>query len=764
MSDPDGPALTSPASRGPVPVIVGIEQVGEIGRGSFSIVYRGWESRLQRWVAIKALRTTAEDEVSVRRFEREKEAIARLAHHPHVVHLYGSGRLTSGQQFLVTEFVDGGTLGEAIGRGERFEHKRIARDFAGLASALAAAHQLGVVHGDIKPANVLIHPERGLVLSDFGIARLIDRGATQQFFYTPQYGSPEQHFYQQTLPASDVYALGATIFSALTLNVPPAPVPGSDDDVARTVAEGLHGSGVDDRLADVVVACMARLPADRPDPRSVTLELSSYLAGNPPALITRTRGTEVGDRPVGNRDASEPQADAATSPPPVDDPARQRPDTATGVPVGRRRGLRRPLLGAVLAVAVLAGSAGAAWRWATDRHAGAGPLATAGEDCVHEAALTQLGALAVGNTAAASARPSDGGACCASFADKSCDGTGRRGMVYRRASNGTWRAEAIGGPDTEREEVMGLVGTSDSIVAIGSSRANSAAGFEATIWRADASQRWERVLAWHSDEPGAKRVPHGLFDVATNGRSMIAVGYRARPEDDDRSHGIVFTGDATGKVWAQQPFPTDDKVQSQRIFSVTATADGYVAGGFEARNDVYGAALWTAGPDGTDWKRIYYEPAERYPEVSALASVGPISVAVGGALQKDRIFDGLILRSSDSWMTQTTVEPPGLKTRYGEYLYNVNVIDGWFVASGWEDVAETCDADQCAHHATVWASHDGQIWTQLPLRHLGQPQKFQIARSVVAADGRWYAVIVEQRPNGDVDSRVVEVDTKPLPR
>lgn len=198
--------------------IRGYDILEELGGGSFSTVYRVCHRAVQREVAIKAISAHyANDADFIRRFESEAQVIARLEH-PHVVPLYDYWR-EPGNAFLVMRYLRGGDLKTAL-RAGGWPVERVAQLLEQMASALQAAHRHGIVHCDVKPANILLDEEGSAYLADFGIAQLLGASAKGQasdlFAGTPDYLSPEQAQLQSLTPLSDQYSLGLVAYEALT--------------------------------------------------------------------------------------------------------------------------------------------------------------------------------------------------------------------------------------------------------------------------------------------------------------------------------------------------------------------------------------------------------------------------------------------------------------------------------------------------------------------------------------------------------------------
>ena len=196
------------------------ELEGELARGGMGLVFRAWRSRLQRHVALKVM---LPDELGsseqVRRFRLEAEATARLDH-PNIVPIYEVGE-EGGQHFLCMKLIQGGTLAQALAKG-RFAPRRAGEFMAALAEAIHYAHERGVLHRDLKPGNILVDERGQPQVTDFGLARLLEREQDltrpNAVLGTPAYMSPEQAAGRtsELTIASDLYSLGAILYELLT--------------------------------------------------------------------------------------------------------------------------------------------------------------------------------------------------------------------------------------------------------------------------------------------------------------------------------------------------------------------------------------------------------------------------------------------------------------------------------------------------------------------------------------------------------------------
>lgn len=195
--------------------ILGYEQAVKIGSGGFSDVYRAWEPAFERHVAIKVI--SAQLKASeVDRFARECAAIGRLTGHPNIVTVHTAGRLETGQPYIVMEFLSEGSLEERI--ASRPLGWAAATDIGvKLAGALESAHRAGVLHRDVKPANVMLSKYGECKLGDFGIARAEGRLETRsgEVVATWEHAPPEVVDAARPSPASDVYSLASTMFTLM---------------------------------------------------------------------------------------------------------------------------------------------------------------------------------------------------------------------------------------------------------------------------------------------------------------------------------------------------------------------------------------------------------------------------------------------------------------------------------------------------------------------------------------------------------------------
>jgi tRNA A-37 threonylcarbamoyl transferase component Bud32/tetratricopeptide (TPR) repeat protein len=199
--------------------------LAEVGQGGMGIVLRAYDDSLARTVAIKVLRPELATEATRGRLLHEAQAAARFTH-DHAVRIYAVALTGQGLPYIVMEYLDGPTLAEPIATAPPLGPRQAAELVAQVADALAAAHAAGLIHRDVKPANIILDPVSGRAkLLDFGLARAAERpsGMTQDGVVagTPVYMSPEQAQGTPVLDGrTDVYSLGVTLYEALTGEVP----------------------------------------------------------------------------------------------------------------------------------------------------------------------------------------------------------------------------------------------------------------------------------------------------------------------------------------------------------------------------------------------------------------------------------------------------------------------------------------------------------------------------------------------------------------
>jgi tRNA A-37 threonylcarbamoyl transferase component Bud32 len=347
---------------------------GLLGRGGMATVHRATDETLGREVAVKVFATDSADANEVERQEGEVRMLAGLSH-PGLVTLFDVGDDVVGDRavaFIVMEIVDGTTLADRMKDGP-LPGPEVARIGGILADALGYIHRRGVVHRDVKPANVLLAtPEDDdepavAKLTDFGIARLVDGTrltSTGSIIGTVSYLSPEQALGEEVGAPTDVYALGLVLLECLT-GRRTFPGTAAESTMARVVRDPEIPARLGTAWVDLLSRMTRRDPATRPTAREVAAELRTGRApasavDAPTAESTRVMPTSVaasmgaaglagaGAAPSADRDARTERF--APLPPPDPDPyldaptARTStggPSPASGRPVAEREPARR---------------------------------------------------------------------------------------------------------------------------------------------------------------------------------------------------------------------------------------------------------------------------------------------------------------------------------------------------------------------------------------------------------------------------------------
>ncbi|MFI1101510.1 serine/threonine-protein kinase [Streptomyces melanogenes] len=257
------------------PSLIGgrFEVLRRLGAGGMGEVYEALDTALDRRVAVKLIRSALLSEESGARFAREARALARIDH-PNVVTVYEAG-VQDDVPYLVMELLEGVGLQQLLRERGPQDEATVRAVAAGVCRALAAVHEAGMVHRDVKPSNIQLTRAGRVALHDFGIAQQDDSTAvtrTGLVIGTPAYLAPEQVMGTPSGRQSDMYALGSCVYEMLT-GAPPfvaESVHATMFRIAQEPAPRLHGgTGIPDDLADLVDALLRKDPAQRPDAQTV---------------------------------------------------------------------------------------------------------------------------------------------------------------------------------------------------------------------------------------------------------------------------------------------------------------------------------------------------------------------------------------------------------------------------------------------------------------------------------------------------------------
>ncbi|MGH4008792.1 MAG: serine/threonine-protein kinase [Pseudonocardiaceae bacterium] len=346
-----------------VPELPGYRIERQLGRGSMGVVYLAEDVQLRRKVALKILAPTlADDDLFRRRFDRESQSAANLDH-PNIVPVYAAGQ-AGGLLYIAMRYVGGGDLRTLLEAGGPLSLEQTTSIVAAVADALDAAHAQGMIHRDVKPANVLIDGRNGqehYYLSDFGITKIVSSGrsltSTGQIVGTIDYIAPEQIQGKPVDGRTDLYALGCVLYQCLTGMVP----------FPREEAAALMWAHVHDEPPPVTTR--------RPDlPPQIDRIVARAMAKQPEDRYATCRELALALRAVAADPAASDHSGRSFPTPPVDSPppppasagmtSTYTPPTPTPVraPVTRAPpGRRWWLLAAcgVLTLAVIAGSTAA---------------------------------------------------------------------------------------------------------------------------------------------------------------------------------------------------------------------------------------------------------------------------------------------------------------------------------------------------------------------------------------------------------------------
>jgi tRNA A-37 threonylcarbamoyl transferase component Bud32 len=349
--------------------LAGYEIMETLGQGGYGTVYRARQLAVGREVALKIDHRRLQTDRDKRRFMREVTAAGQLSGHPHVVAVYDAGVLADGRPYLVLELCPNGSLADRMRDKGPLPPAEVRDIGVNIADALAAAHAAGVLHRDVKPANILVNRYGGIALADFGLAVIpkpgMESSATREAL-TPAYASPEVFNLAEPTVAGDVYALAATLYALLSGRPPYFP-PGGSPSVVELMAA---------RLGPV-----PDIPGAPPALVAVLRRAMSYDPANRPAGMVAFRDALAG------ADLSSPSGRPPTYwPGPTAAPAPEaRTEPASAETTGGRGGLSGPLLAAAVVVAIAIVAAGALMAYSIAGGPGHGASSSAaGQSTAHD--------------------------------------------------------------------------------------------------------------------------------------------------------------------------------------------------------------------------------------------------------------------------------------------------------------------------------------------------------------------------------------------
>ena len=289
-----GDALRTPSDVKPGMVLAGRYTIeSRIGSGTFGTVFRARHAELGHAVAIKVLQASASDNPeALARFRREGITACRVRH-PNAVQVMDFGVTPGGVAYLVMEMLSGYSLEKEMEGGRRIALSRVVKVMVPVCEALAAAHRSGIVHRDVKPANVFLHLAGGEEVPkvlDFGIARIVGEGAadprvTLEGFVvgTPVYMAPERFRNQPVDGRTDVYSVGVTLYQMLTGRLPFPADPSDPLAVAMLHLESapppMNAPDVPAAVEEVVMSALRKPREHRPDAHRLGQDLLRAAGG-----------------------------------------------------------------------------------------------------------------------------------------------------------------------------------------------------------------------------------------------------------------------------------------------------------------------------------------------------------------------------------------------------------------------------------------------------------------------------------------------------
>ena len=322
-------------------------------------VYRAYHAQLARTGAVKVMHAISPDADSIARFRHEAQAIARMRH-PNILNVFDFGEY-EGTPFMIVEYVPGGNLAGRLSHG-LLPWGTTLRFLRGIAAGLDYAHSQGIVHRDVKPANVLLEKDETLVLADFGLAKLL-RGSSLQSLTgvttgTPAYMAPEQVTGQEVGPAADRYSLATIAYEMLTGSIPFEGLGVIELLYAHVHSDPARPSTLNPQLNEKVDAVIMRGLAKAPGSRWATCEafvnaLAAALGAKAAAGVEKT--VAMAPAPAVDRTiamgAGAHDSEGLFAPPPTTAPP---PIWAPAVAAKRRARRRRIAIIVIAIVALLA--------------------------------------------------------------------------------------------------------------------------------------------------------------------------------------------------------------------------------------------------------------------------------------------------------------------------------------------------------------------------------------------------------------------------
>jgi hypothetical protein len=298
------------------PDIAGLSDWRPLARGGFAAVWQARQDSLGRQVAVKVDFRPLDDDKQRRRFLREAGAAGRLSGHPGIVTVHDAGILPDDRPYLVLELCPGGSLSAWLAPEKRPPVQRVRDVGVRIADALAAAHARGVIHRDVKPANILIDAYGHAGLTDFGLAAMPEPGtelSVTMEALTPAYAPPEMFHSHPATESGDVYSLAATLYALLAGHPPRWPTDGHTPTLPELIE--LHATPpaelpqVPPQLMQVLTGGLAAEGSERPTAAQFRDQLAAVDIGPDATVDRRAMALTGGGKPTGGVVVASPTTD-----------------------------------------------------------------------------------------------------------------------------------------------------------------------------------------------------------------------------------------------------------------------------------------------------------------------------------------------------------------------------------------------------------------------------------------------------------------------
>ncbi|HEY7280766.1 MAG TPA: protein kinase [Actinomycetota bacterium] len=768
-----------------------------IGRGGMGLVYLAFDTRLERRVAVKIMAPQVASDESFRvRFEREARMAAAIDH-PNIIPIYDTGE-AQGVLYLAMRYVQGTDLRSLIVQGGALSPDRAVSVLRQVASALDAAHAQGIVHRDVKPANILIASGSSsddadhVYLTDFGLTKRFSQAsraltATGQFVGTIDYVAPEQIEGRDVDGRADEYSLGCVMYECLTGVVPfvetsdiatlfahvhqPAPTPsqvrpdlppGVDQAIGRAMAKapgarfpscGEFVMAVRDAFRGAAAGPISHPPMPVPPPI-------------PPAAMSARpvpRGAAPGQ---GTDPDSDAMSSAGLKVPPAAPTAQPQRTVAAKPPPGstpHRRGAALGAIGAVLVVVVVAigivlllpkGKS-----TPPPKHGTTAPTTPPSSPPVHPTGI-QLAWTAVPTQAdlggagaqVMNAMTQNKTGTLLAGGSSDTDAAAWRSPDGTRWTRVTGQAD-LGGPGDQ--QISGIVTVKGGgYVAVGSD--TSSGNEDAAVWTSSDGKTWTRVDDAPLGGPGDQVINRASGTGASVG--ILAVGSTTNTADGTQD-GAIWSSTDDGRHWTLEPVgglggPGDQDVKRVTVLRSGSTRT-YVAVGTSTLDGDIDAAVWTS-PDGTNWTRVS-DPSGALggPGDQGMTDVQTFGdeLIAGGFASSDDGLDGAVWISDDGtvWIRVQTDALGGAGDQVIDRLFTTTPVPGPslppIVAAG----TSTVDGNQ---DAVIWYSANARKWNREVSTEqvLGGPGAQTI--NTIAQDDATLVAVGSNAASGDDDAGV----------